>query len=326
MLRRYYLKFWGDKVKIIFISTTSKHNTPFIELPQKYIFDKLNRNVLISDKEVLIQFLYDNDTDETLFVIDCETKQGISLFDVARSIDGINCIPYKPNDITLDATDLILLDFFDDILTNRNIGIYGTGNIATKLAIRLAERNANVYIIGRNQTKVDNVVNCINQITFNNSSIDSFKENNKLDCLVSFVSGSEVIDSSFLKYLTDDGLCLDGGIGNFTKEFISKGNKLGLDIRRVDVRMGDIMLEAYIRSRLNNPFHNYVGRKIYQDITLVGGGIIGKENDVIVDNISNPKTVIGLADGFGGVKRKDCLSDIEKERIRKINEYIRESQ
>lgn len=313
-------------MKMIFISTTSKHNTPFIELPQKQIFDKLNRNVLISDKDLLIQFLKDNTTDKTLFVIDCETKQGISLFDVARSIGGINCIPYKPNDITLDATDLILLDFFDDIMTERNIGIYGTGNIATKLAIRLAERNANVYIIGRNPTKVDNVVNCINQITFNPSNVTSFNENIKLDCLVSFVSGNEVIDSSFINYLTGDALCLDGGIGNFTKDFISAGNKVGLDIRRVDVRMGDIMLEAHIKSRLNNPFYKYVGKKKYHNITMVGGGIIGKENDVIVDDISSPKTVIGLADGFGGVKSKNRLSEIEKERIHKINEYIRENQ
>ncbi|UTH00869.1 hypothetical protein KFV05_04395 [Macrococcoides canis] len=311
---------------IIFISTTSKHNTPFIELPQKQIFDKLNRNVLISDKDLLIQFLKDNITDKTLFVIDCETKQGISLFDVARSIDGINCIPYKPNDITLDATDLILLDFFGDIMTERNIGIYGTGNIATKLAIRLAERNANVYVIGRNQTKVDNVVNCINQITFNTSNVTSFNENIKLDCLVSFVSGSKVIDSSFINYLTDNALCLDGGIGNFAKDFISEGNKVGLDIRRVDVRMGDVMLEAHIKSRINNPFYKYVGKKKYHNITMVGGGIIGKENDVIVDDISSPKTVIGLADGFGGVKSKDRLTEIEKERIHKINEYIRENQ
>lgn len=312
-------------MKYIFISTTSKHNTPFIELPQKYIFDKLSRNVLISEKDILVQFLNDNNSEETIFVIDCETKQGISLFDVAKSIDEIHCIPYKPNDITLEATDLILLDFFDDILTDRNIGIYGTGNIATKLAIRLAERNANVYISGRNTTKVDNVVNCINQTTFNTSNVARFTENDKLDCLVSFVSGSEVIDSSYLNYLTDGALCLDGGIGNFTKEFIANGNKLGLDIRRVDVRMGDLILEAHIKSRLNNPFHKYVGRKKYQDITMVGGGIIGKENDVIVDDISGPKTVIGLADGFGGVKRKVSLSDIEKERIHKINEYIRKN-
>lgn len=313
-------------MNFIFISTTSKHNTPFIELPKKYVFNKHHRNVLISDENVLKKFLTENNGLDTIFVVDCEKKQGISLFDIAKSIDGINCIPYKPNDITLEATDLTILDHFKDSVTNKTIAIYGTGNLATKLAIRLAERNAKIFIIGRNENKVEHVVDCISQITFNYDNVSKYDDCTKLDCLISFVSGNEVIKSDFIHNMNNGALCLDGGIGNFSKTFIAEGNETGLDIRRVDVRIGDLILEGHIKSKIDNPFYKYIGRMIYDDLTLVGGGIIGKENDVIVDNISNPKTVIGLADGFGGVKRKDCLSDIEKERIHKINEYIRESQ
>ncbi|PKE07885.1 hypothetical protein CW676_00630 [Macrococcoides caseolyticum] len=310
----------------IFISTTSKHDTEFLELPKKYIFNTYCRNVLITHKDVLITFLLENNDEDILFVIDCETKQGISLFDIAKAIKEIKCIPYKPNDITLEAADLSVLNYFNNTLTNLNIGIFGTGNISTKLAIRFAERNANIYLLGRDKEKVVNIKNIVDQMTFNQNKVHIYNQQVKLDCFVSFVSANEAIDSTYLSYLDNDTLCLDGGIGNFSKDFIAEGNEKGLDIRRVDVRMGDVILEGHIKSLTNNPFLNCIGRKEVEGIILVGGGIIGKENDVIVDNISNPKTVIGLADGFGGVKRRDCLSDIEKERIHKINEYIRESQ
>lgn len=313
-------------MNFIFISTTSKHNTPFIELPKKYIFNKQHRNVLISNEHVLTNFLNENNNPDTIFVVDCEKKQGISLFDIAKAIKEIKCIPYKPNDITLEAADLSVLNYFDNTLTNLNIGIFGTGNISTKLAIRFAERNANIYLLGRDKEKVFNIKNIVDQMTFNQNKVHMYNQQVKLDCFVSFVSANEAIDSTYLSYLDNDALCLDGGIGNFSKDFIAVGNEKGLDIRRVDVRMGDVILESHIKSLTNNPFLNSIGRKEVEGIIFVGGGIIGKENDVIVDNISNPKTVIGLADGFGGVKRKDCLSDIEKERIHKINEYIRESQ
>lgn len=313
-------------MNFIFISTTSKHNTPFIELPKKYIFNKQHRNVLISDEHVLTNFLMENNAPDTIFVVDCEKKQGLSLFDIAKSTVGVKCIPYKPNDITLEATDLTILDHFNDSITNKAIAIYGTGNLATKLAIRLAERNAKIFIIGRNEKKVNHVVNCISHITFNCDNVNKFNDSTKLDCLISFVSGNEVIKPDFIHNMNNGALCLDGGIGNFSKSFIAKGNEAGLDIRRVDVRMGDIILEGHIKSKIDNPFYKYIGRMIYDDLTLVGGGIIGKENDVIVDNISEPSVVIGLADGFGGVKRKENLTDIDKERILRVNEYIRKNQ
>ncbi|TDM34400.1 hypothetical protein [Macrococcoides canis] len=310
----------------IFISTTSKHNTEFLELPRKYIFNTYCRNVLITHKDKLINFLLDNNNDDLLFVIDCETKQGISLFDVAKTIKEVKCIPYKPNDITLEAADLSVLNHYNNTLTNLNIGIYGTGNIATKLAIRFAERNANIYLLGRDKEKVVNIKNIVDQMTFNQNKVHIYNQQVKLNCFVSFVSANEVIDSTYVSYLDNAALCLDGGIGNFSKDFIAEGNEKGLDIRRVDVRMGDVILESHIKSLTNNPFHKCIGRKEVEEVILVGGGIIGKENDVIVDDISSPKTVIGLADGFGGVKSKNRLSEIEKERIYKINEYIRENQ
>lgn len=313
-------------MRYIFISTTSKHKLDFLELPQKNILNQSCRNVLISNKEKLIDFLNENAADDITFVIDCEQKQGISLYDIAKDNSNFKCIPYKPNDITLEAADLSVLNYFNNSISGLNIGVYGTGNIAAKLAMRFAERNANVFLLGRNIEKVKVVQELVNQTTFNQSNIKIMSEDIKLNGLISFVSANEVIDEKYLKYLSPNALCLDGGIGNFSKGFISKGNPIGYEIRRIDVRMGDKILEGHINSLTDNPFHQYIGRKVVnEDITIVGGGIIGKENDVIIDNISNPKTVIGLADGFGGVKRIDSLNEIENERIQKINEYIREN-
>jgi hypothetical protein len=53
-------------------------------------------------------------------------------------------------------------------------------------------------------------------------------------------------------------------------------------------------------------------RRKYKKYNFVSQGILGAKNDLIVDNIYNPKKILGVCDGRGGLQN---LSNLEKKKI-----------
>ena len=52
--------------------------------------------------------------------------------------------------------------------------------------------------------------------------------------------------------------------------------------------------------------------------TIVGGGYLGKDGDVVVDCITNPKIIVGIAAGDGTLKETETPEDIKKiDKLRK---------
>jgi hypothetical protein len=44
-----------------------------------------------------------------------------------------------------------------------------------------------------------------------------------------------------------------------------------------------------------------MGRAEIDGVAVVAGGVLGRAGDVVIDSISHPSRVLGLADGAGGV-------------------------
>ena len=53
---------------------------------------------------------------------------------------------------------------------------------------------------------------------------------------------------------------------------------------------------------------------------IVGGGFHGSDGDIVVDNISNPNIIYGVAAGDGTLKNK--LSTKDKEKLSKLKKEI----
>lgn len=308
--------------KYLVMSSTSKHAVPFSRLPDKLIFKESYPNFLISKHEILENTISKYDDSKTIFVIDTEKKQGFSLYD---SAEIENKIDYKPNDLTMEAADLAILNYFNRDLSNKDIGIYGTGNIAFKIALRLSERNARVHIFGRKQRKIKVCIDALEQVTFDKELIHHGDKDSRLDSFVSFVSADEVISSDYNNLLKDNALCLDGGIGNFSKEFISTALENGHEVRRLDVRQSQEIMDGYINSRLNSQFSQIIGRDIINNHPVVAGGIMGQDGQVIIDRIVKPTRVIGIANGIGGVKNESDLSAEEHIKVREVQSFIEQN-
>lgn len=53
------------------------------------------------------------------------------------------------------------------------------------------------------------------------------------------------------------------------------------------------------------------------DIPVVAGGVLGRKGDIVLDSISNPTMVIGVADGKGELLKESKISPFI-DRIKKV--------
>ena len=120
----------------------------------------------------------------------------------------------------------------------------------------------------------------------------------KMDCIGGFTRGIPVINKKIVRYLKKDGLIIDGGTDNISQDGIEEAKKRNLKIIKLDVRYG---FESNFRLMRNtkNLKEEVSGRKKINGINMVAGGIIGNKGDIIVDNITFPKKILGIADGLG---------------------------
>lgn len=306
----------------IVLATTSNHSSDFLRLPDKYINGQKCMSFSIANPTIATKVIQIFDGTAKYIYVDVERKQDIDFITIAQENIKISRLrEMKPNDLAMEAADILIYKTIKD--KNSNVLIVGTGNIGIKLAIRLTERNYNVYLHGRNKEKVDNFVNMINQMLPKYSKKINTWDNEQIDVLCTMVSAVEVIDDSYIPYLKNSALAIDGGIGNFSKGFIKNAHLKDINVLRLDVRISNDLLNGIDQSYNSNFFTDIKGEKDFNGIHIVSGGIIGKEGDVIVDRIHIPKRVIGIANGIGGVKPVDTISDLEKEQINIINEEIR---
>lgn len=261
------------------------------------------------------------------------------LVDVEKKIEGLEeieetvkkeaikskVLTVKLNDMTVEAVDALIAQLVDKVRGKR-VAIIGAGNIGSKLALKLVERGANVVITRRNGEKVRNIAETLNIIKPKGTLAkvtwitDNLKAAEGADAIIGFTPRIPVITSEIVKAMNPRGLLIDGGIGTIYPDAIKLAIKRGIRVLRLDMRAGfaggvTTLLET------NNLIKNVMGKSRIASIPVVAGGFIGDKGDVIVDNVSKPTQVIGVADGSGGV-----LKDPEpkfKHRMEKVRQEIK---
>lgn len=227
----------------------------------------------------------------------------------------------------MEAADKLLNHHFQNNIESKKILIYGTGNISFKLALRLAEKNAKIYLLGRNLKKLEKLAETINLVIPNYTlhNVTSFDYSVELDAIVSFVSAEKVVPGNMSNYLKSGGIAVDGGIGNFSESFIEESIKKEIKVRRLDVRIGLPFIYANLEAVKQNFFEDVMGEKIILGAKVVSGGVIGDVGSIIVDQIAKPSQVIGIANGIGGVKNDSILTKGERDSLSSITKYILQS-
>lgn len=317
-------EFLAKSYDSMMLATTSNHSADFLRLPDKIINNQKCMSFSVASEDVATQLIQLFDELSKFIYVDIERKQAIDLYAIVKkNIKRAKLREIKPNDLAMDAADILIYKTIKD--KNKNVVIVGTGNIGIKLAIRLAERNYNVFLHGRNKEKVKRFVSVINEMLPKHTQPVNIWEYQPIDVLCTMVSATKVIDESYIKFFNEHALAIDGGIGNFTQEFIKDAHQKDINVIRLDVRISNDVLNGIDQSFNSNFFTEVKGEKTLNGVHVVSGGIIGKDGDIIIDRIEKPTRVIGVANGIGGVKKPHEINDIDQEKIDTITQLIKES-
>lgn len=314
---------------IIFLNTTAKSNKKFAVLPRRSTSKFKAFGFFIGDSVVGNAVCKYIEGKAKYILVDTENKQNFNLFSIAKkNISKSQVIPFKPNDVTVESCDLLVRHLFEEDIQGKKVLIFGSGNLASKMALRLAERQAEVFVWARNKEKALTIVEALNYILpkYNETKIKLFYEDeNDFDMMISFLSAENVIGADFFNYLKNDGTVIDGGINNFSKDFIEVALNSRVSFIRLDTRIAFHYTLMSLNLETFHFFDNVFGNREIEQIRCVAGGILGKQGDVIVDQIKHPTQVIGVANGLGGVKHECELTDEERRKISTIWKYILQS-
>ena len=249
-------------------------------------------------------------------LVDSEKKISSNLYEedigniereVRDSTEKSEVITYKGNDLTLDSIDIILEQLFAKHrkgIGGKKATIIGSGNIGSKLALRLVERGVHVVITRRNSSNLKAIVKALNLIKPQETlakitgTSNNLKASNNADILIALTSGRPVITTKIIHNVNESAILMDAGKGCFSPSAIKTAKLRKLTIYRPDIKIG---FEGFVSSlfKTREVLERSFGRRIIGGLSIVSG-LVGIEGEIVVDSFRFPKVVYGVADGLGG--------------------------
>jgi hypothetical protein len=255
--------------------------------------------------------------------VDCEKKSknsDLGLFNLERlAIEVVKSSKlnfYKGNDITVDSIDIFLFTYFKNkntLIGGKNFLIIGIGNIGFKISLKLVERGANVYIKSRDKSKSKLISQVINLVKPKEtiSSVNVFEENNNLQFDAIILTHLKPLAENDIIFanLNPSVIVLDVGKGCLTNLQIDLLKKNEVNGYRLDV--GDVFVNSIISTiNYSLKFKLPSRRVLNNNLCIIEPGIIGLENEIVVNSIEHPSFIYGVCDGKGGFK-----NPVNKEKI-----------
>jgi 4-hydroxy 2-oxovalerate aldolase/long-chain acyl-CoA synthetase len=263
-----------------------------------------------------------------ILLVDAEVKPYLdeSLFSKALLIaKQSQVVGYKDCDVWVRSVDQgirVLLQGF----WNRRITVCGTDSLALKLALSMMEQGARVTLTGETGDRLELCANVLRQMapTATNLQIkkDPVEAARSGEVLVAFSTQEMLISRAMVEVMARDSVVFDGGIGSIPAEVVDYCNEHGLRVFRPDMRAAlAAELESIMGTR--RTLRDIIGRGKLAGVPVVAGGLVGQYGEIVVDSISNPSRVVGVADGRGMViyerrpEFEENLARVENEILRK---------
>ncbi len=310
----------GGLRTIATVSTTSGDSRKFVVLPRRQALGFSAICFQTSDAVSAKQCFEALDGRVEIILADAESKSAPNIWTIAWGVVSTSKLyPFKPNDSTIEAAMLTIRRHFDEVLLDRRILIFGNGNLAAKMALRLAEYGALVHMQGRNSAKVERLAQTLNSILPRQSGDRIFaappQGRQPYDALISFVSISAAIGPEWAGEIVPKGLVMDGGIGNLSPKFFSAGRARELQMSRLDVRSGFAYTVLPLIEETRHFFETIRGTRKVGGIQFAAGGVIADRGTIVVDRIDKPTQLIGMADGAGGLFDTLHLQPAERQKL-----------
>jgi len=231
---------------------------------------------------------------------------------------------YKGNDLAVEAFDQLLASITAD-LGSLQVAVIGSGNLGSKIALKLVERGAYVRLYRRNSLKLQRITEGLNAVKSEHTlSYISAKDSMhdacaNTDIIIACANEKSIIPLEAVSSMNPDGprILIDAGKGCFENSVMEIHQIFRLDVSVVQQFIFSSLLKT--ESMYTKP----IGRlKIENGINLISLGLLGRYGEIIVDDIYHPRKVIGVCDGAGSLLKD--VSEFEGV-LKSLHEKIRNS-
>lgn len=198
------------------------------------------------------------------------------------------------------------------------ITVYGSDSLALKFTLSSIERGAQVTLTGGEPKQIEAYAEALKKIVASkvNPKVEihpviAAKES---EVLVRFERTPPLISRQMVEALAPSGIVMDAGIGCLSAEAIAYCSEFEIKVVRPDMRAA---LAGELTSLLGTDriVNEIMGRGKLSEVPVVAGGLVGRYGEIVLDSISNPSKIVGVADGRGMViyeKRPEFEENIAK--------------
>jgi hypothetical protein len=137
------------------------------------------------------------------------------------------------------------------------------------------------------------------------------------DVVVAMAPRSPVVTRAVASAMRPGALLYDGGIGSLAPDAVAEAERRGVRVVRIDMRP-TLAATALALIGMRRLVTERMGRAEWDGVSVVAGGLVGREGEVVVDSIRAPSRVIGVADGRGGI----LPANSDQSDVRRVRLYI----
>jgi 4-hydroxy 2-oxovalerate aldolase len=238
-------------------------------------------------------------------------------------------LTYLDSRIWVEAVEDQVVRLLNEVLHDCEIVIAGDHPRSRFLALRFAERGANVKMLqdpaSTTTTSPDGMQSLslaggeLRITSLPNDGSGASDALSRANVVVVWPSGDPWFDQRYARQLAASTHVLDAGIGAILPEGIAEAQRRGCLLLRVNIWPAltgclSAAHESFVETS------EALGWETLGGVPVVAGGAMGQSGDVIVDSVHHPTRVIGLCDGHGGVRFR--FDDNEAERVRRVQAEI----
>lgn len=314
----------SKKERFLCVSTTANINNPPVFIGSvRETATTIAGNIILRNASILdaVAEIFDGKVD--YFLVDCEKKNELNNLEVllSKKIKKSKVFVYKPNDFTIESLDILLAIAYPSF-RGKKAAVLGAGNIGSKIALKLCERGAGVFLFDRDGKKAGVIANGLNVIKRSNSIVRVAKNPEEAargaDLILGCTPGVPVISQKMVNLMSRKGKIIDVGNGTIEAGVLDLAQKRGIEALSLSSFGGYVgMIENWLFQRR---FFEKKRKLPLGKYNLIVPGVLGGRGDIIVDDVESPKRFIGICDGKGDIIPREKTLLIFEDFLSKIKD------
>lgn len=272
----------SNKTAVITVEIMKQCGTPPIRENKTHVIGNLE----VADKEQALSAISEAHNIVDLILLD---RGDMPAADFAQAWE-LGAIPYH------DPTTLVqsLANFITQLYPSPDANVCIIGSFGGDLQTRLSRLGFNIT-----------------------TGVDRDAAAGDVDILVNTSTDAQ-IGSDLVKKLRQGSIIIDGVRGGLSDEAVLAARDCGVELYRFDTRAG-LFATVIAADEMRQLVNVDLGTLDFKEFQVVAGGVIGKLGDVVVDSIKNPRRIVGISDGRGGLVLDD---ESRAERIKEVEAWI----